>query len=252
MNVIVYILKLEQLEQIEIIIFYCYINSIFKVWNRSQNDLMCNLIISFFWCRTKTENQLVLHYMTERSNYNRSKSERGLIKMEESAAGYSFSLVLDLGNKGRTEPGSAALIWVTGLWGTVITPLSSSGLKWCFWAWRTLANEPACSQTLGNTFLITELSYIHAHSGWFKCTTLLAAQVNLGCFYSATQKRSFVQLQFGNKSALNDGDAHRHEETAPSIPIHLPCSSSRTVSSCSSTTASENRVRAERERTWSW
>lgn len=84
--------------------------------------------------------------------------------------------------------GSTALIWVTGLWGTVITPLSSSGLKWCSWAWRTLANEPACSQMLGNTFLITEVSYIHVHSVWFKSTTLLTTQVNQGFFLFCNTK----------------------------------------------------------------
>lgn len=64
--------------------------------------------------------------------------------------------------------GSAALIWVTGLWGTVITPLSSSGLKWCSSAWRTGANEPVHSQPHGHTFQITEVSF-----SWNTCTLSL-------------------------------------------------------------------------------
>lgn len=37
---------------------------------------------------------------------------------------------------------------------------------------------------------ITEVSHAeaYAHSVWVKCATLLAAQVNLGCFDSAEQK----------------------------------------------------------------
>lgn len=96
--------------------------------------------------------------------------------------------------------GSAALIWVTGLWGTVITPLSSSGLKWCSWAWRTGANEPVHSQPHGHTFPISEVSY-----GWNTCTLSLVwvcgsisnARKSRLFLFSRT-KWMFVQLQFKN------------------------------------------------------
>lgn len=92
--------------------------------------------------------------------------------------------------------GSAALIWVTGLWGTVITLLSSSGLKWCSWAWRAGTNEPVHS----HTDTPSEVSYI-----WNTCTLSLVwvcgSIINTSksrLFLFTATKWVFVQLQFKN------------------------------------------------------
>lgn len=136
-----------------------------------------------------------------------SKSERSQTKWEgNNVAGSGVEFLISAGSGEQRQDsvqarqGSTALIWVTGLWDTVITPLSSSGLKWCSWAWRARVNEPVHNQRHGHTFLVMGVGYI-----WNICAPSLAwvcgsisntSESRL--FFFGSRKRAFVQLQFRN------------------------------------------------------
>lgn len=129
-----------------------------------------------------------------------------------------------LWNKGRTQlrrgearRDSAALIWVTGLWGTVITPLSSSDLSGA-----PGLEEPALMNlhTVSHTFPITEVSF-----SWNTRTLSLVCMCGSisntsksRLFLFSDKNGMFVQLQFKNMfGTWRDRDRPRGLHASPLI-----------------------------------